>query len=144
MAGGGDFAISVRMTDNSGAALEELKEKTARALFAMGVTAVEGAVDSISGKYQAVDTGRLRASISFITSEASGTSGETAPNSQSGDTLSGTASEGMAVIGSNVEYASFVELGTSKMAARPFLSDGIQTKIPDMQRQVESIYKGTL
>lgn len=50
----------------------------------------------------AVDTGRLRASITHD-------SGETSVR-----------------VGSNVEYAGFLELGTSKMAAQPYLVPGLK------------------
>lgn len=53
-----------------------------------------------------VDTGRLRSSI---TNEIG----------QDGEGL-------VAVIGTNVEYAPYVELGTSKMAAQPFLLPALE------------------
>lgn len=53
-----------------------------------------------------VDTGRLRSSI---TNEIG----------QDGEGL-------LAVIGTNVEYAPYVELGTSKMAAQPFLLPALE------------------
>ena len=53
-----------------------------------------------------VDTGRLRSSI---TNEVG----------QDGEGL-------VAVIGTNVEYAPYVELGTSKMAAQPFLLPALE------------------
>lgn len=53
-----------------------------------------------------VDTGRLRSSI---TNEIG----------QDGEGL-------VAVIGTNVEYAPYVELGTSRMAAQPFLLPALE------------------
>lgn len=53
-----------------------------------------------------VDTGRLRSSI---TNELG----------QDGQGL-------MATVGTNVEYAAFVELGTSKMAAKPYLLPALE------------------
>lgn len=58
-------------------------------------------VDRAAKQLCPVDTGRLRSSI---TNELG----------QDGDGL-------VATIGTNVEYAPHVELGTSKMAAQPFL-----------------------
>lgn len=53
-----------------------------------------------------VDTGRLRSSITNEIGE-------------DGDGL-------VATIGTNVEYAPYVELGTSKMAAQPFLLPALE------------------
>lgn len=58
-------------------------------------------VESRAKRLCPVDTGRLRASI-------------TSALEQDGDTIK-------AVVGTDVEYASFVEFGTVRMSARPFL-----------------------
>lgn len=66
---------------------------------------------SAPGGGPAVRTGRLRGSITWRFAQDFGTLGSLV-----------TGGSGMAVeIGTNVEYAQFVELGTSRMAARPFL-----------------------
>lgn len=59
---------------------------------------IGGMAESYAKAACPVDTGRLRNSITHQQE-----------------------SENVEVIGSNVSYASFVELGTSKMSARPFL-----------------------
>ena len=66
--------------------------------------------------YCPVDTGRLRNSISHATVE-----------------------DGM-VIGTNVEYAPYVELGTSRMDAQPFLAPAIENHMDTY----ESIMKSEL
>ena len=63
-------------------------------------------VDRAAKRNCPVDTGRLRSSI---TNEVG----------QDGEGL-------VAVIGTNVEYAPYVELGTSKMAAQPFLLPALE------------------
>ena len=63
-------------------------------------------VDRAAKQLCPVDTGRLRSSI---TNELG----------QDGDGL-------VATIGTNVEYAPYVELGTSKMAAQPFLLPALE------------------
>lgn len=140
--------FTVRVQDNSKLVLEDLGEAMERALYAIGVKAVEGSVDAISGRYDikpAVDTGRLRASISFITPTQKGDSGQPKPaNAQSGDELTGTAEQNTVVVGSNVEYAEKVHNGDSKMAARPFLREGIDKTKGKMQEQAEKIFKGQL
>lgn len=140
--------FTIRVENNSQLVISELEKATERALYAIGVKAVEGSVDAISGKYDtapAVDTGRLRASISFITPTQKGDSGQPKPaNAQAGDELTGTAEQNTVVVGSNVSYSEFVHNGTSKMAGRPFLREGIDKTKNQMQEQAEKIFKGQL
>lgn len=84
----------------NGAALTELFESPSGDV-ARDLTRRALQVDNAAKQLCPVDTGRLRSSI---TNEIG----------QDGDGL-------MATIGTNVEYAPYVELGTSKMAAQPFL-----------------------
>lgn len=107
-----ELNFTIKFENNTKLALKELERRTNRALYAMGVKAVEGATDAISGKYNvapAVDTGRLRASISFITASGEqGDSGQPKPaNAQAGDELTGTAEQNTVVVGSNVSYAEY-------------------------------------
>ena len=138
--------FNIRVENNSQLVLSELESAAERALYAIGVKAVEGSVDAISGKYDidpAVDTGRLRASISFITPTQKGDSGQPKPaNAQAGDELTGTAEQNTVVVGSNVSYSEFVHNGTSKMAGRPFLREGIDKTKDKMREQVTKIFKG--
>lgn len=84
--------IEVKVTDNSAQVKQALQEAVERGLEAIGLVA-EGHAKELCP----VDTGRLRNSISHAT-------------------------DGEAVyIGTNVEYAPYVELGTSRMKARPYL-----------------------
>lgn len=140
--------FTIRVENNSQIVLEDLGEAMKRALYAIGVNAVEGSVDAISGRYDinpAVDTGRLRASISFITPTDKGDSGQPKPaNAKAGDELTGAAEQNTVVVGSNVEYAEKVHNGDSKMAARPFLREGIDKTKDKMQEQVTKIFKGQL
>ena len=140
--------FTIRVENNSQLVLEDLGEAMERALYAIGVKAVEGSVDAISGRYDikpAVDTGRLRASISFITPTDKGGSGQPKPkNAEAGDDLTGTAEQNTVVVGSNVEYAEKVHNGDSKMAGRPFLREGIDKTKDKMREQVTKIFKGQL
>lgn len=75
-----------------------------------------------------VDTGRLRASISYI-----------APLSRSlnpddDDKLTGIASEKAAYVGTNVEYAPYVEYGTRYQKAQPYMRTGFAAAKDDIER----------
>ena len=138
---------SIKIDNNEPVIRAELEKDIERALYAIGVKAVEGAVRSISGQYtpsnQAVDTGRLRASISFITAGGqSGAGAAQVPESKSGDRLSGKAEANTVVIGTNVEYADYVHTGTNKMRARPFLREGIDNTKGEMEEIVKDILQG--
>ena len=84
--------MDVKFTDNSAEILRAFEQATARGLEKIGLTA-EGYAKSNAP----VDTGRLRNSISHEVNEQD------------------------VYIGSNVEYAPYVELGTARQKARPFL-----------------------
>lgn len=146
MADGLDFSIKIEdLTPDVQKAEENAVQ---RALYAIGVKAVEGATDAITGRYSipsAVDTGRLRASISFITPSQSGDSGMAIPpNGSPSDRLSGKGEKDCVIVGSNVEYAEFVHNGTTNMSARPFLREGIDKTKDVMRDQVERILKGEM
>lgn len=99
--------IEVTLTSNKDEILEALGVQLGQALIAVGMTAESNAKQEITkavydtpeSKSGYIRTGRLRNSISY------------AVDTDAGDVY----------IGSNVEYAPYVELGTSKMRARPFL-----------------------
>lgn len=99
--------IEVTLESNIDEVLKALGDQLGQAMIAIGMAAESNAKDEITkavydtpeSKSGYVRTGRLRNSITYGV-----------------DT-----SEPAVYIGSNVEYAPYVELGTSKMAARPFL-----------------------
>ena len=80
----------------------ELNKKIALALNKVGFRA-EDHVKALAP----VDTGRLRASITHLVDDKSVT------------------------IGTNVEYAKYQELGTSRMKAQPFLEPGIMNNMDE-------------
>jgi len=87
-----------KMIDNSPLFLEELKRRIPAIMEALGIAGEGNAVKEITNM-KAVDTGRLRGSISHAVDDHD------------------------VYIGTNVEYAPYVELGTYRMAARPFLKN---------------------
>lgn len=108
--------VSFEMDTKIGEVKEELASKVPNILEALGIEAEGNAVTEIT-IMEAVDTGRLRGSISHAID---------------GDDV---------YIGTNVEYGPYVELGTSKMAPRPFLHDAIANYTDDYKAIVESHLK---
>lgn len=90
----------------------ELANKVPVILEALGLQAEGNAVDEIT-TLGAVDTGRLRGSISHAVGKDE------------------------AYIGTNVEYAPYVELGTYRMAARPFLRNAITNYQDEYKKIIE-------
>lgn len=90
-------------------ALEGISAAKRRALEIIG-----GKAESYAKKLCPVDTGRLRNSITH----------------QQRD-------ENTEVIGTNVEYAPYVELGTHKMAAKPFLRPAAENHTAEYRRIIE-------
>ena len=119
--------IEVTLTSNKDEILEALGEQLGQAMIAIGMTAESNAKQEITkavydtpeSKSGYVRTGRLRNSISYGV-----------------DT-----SEPAVYIGSNVEYAPYVELGTSKMMARPYLKPAVENHSGEYRQIVESALK---
>lgn len=106
------MGVDIQFTDNADKALEELQHKIEMALTAIGATAESHAKD-----YCPVDTGRLRNSIS---------------NTHDADS---------AYIGSNVEYAAYVELGTSRRKAKPYLKPAVTQHTAEYKALAEEAFK---
>lgn len=88
----GDLEVVLKAEDHSQEIVEAMQTAIARALYKIGLAA-----EGFAKKLCPVDTGRLRNSITF---DMDGTS---------------------VYIGTNVEYAEYVENGTSKRKATPYL-----------------------
>lgn len=93
--------------------LNELESRLGVAFDAVGMQ-----IESHAKIYSPVDTGRLRASI---THEATNEEG---------------------IVGTNVEYGKYQELGTSRMAGHPFLRPAIVNHLEEYKRIFESILNG--
>jgi HK97 gp10 family phage protein len=119
--------IEVTLTSNKDEILEALGEQLGQAMIAIGMAAESNAKQEITkvvydtpeSKSGYVRTGRLRNSISY-----------------------GVDTDEPAVyIGSNVEYAPYVELGTSKMRARPFLKPAVENYAGEYKDLLEQAMK---
>ena len=119
--------IEVTLTSNKDEILEALGEQLGQAMIAIGMAAESNAKQEITkavydtpeSKSGYVRTGRLRNSISY-----------------------GVDTDEPAVyIGSNVEYAPYVELGTSKMRARPYLKPAVENYAGEYKDLLEQAMK---
>lgn len=102
--------MSVKVVDNSQIFVNAKNEAVAAALEAIGLTAERHAKERCP-----VDTGRLRNSISHAVKE----------------------DEQAVYIGTNVEYAAYVELGTSRMKAQPYLKPAATTHAAEYKQIAE-------
>ena len=121
---------NIEVNDHTDQFLEYLDKAIVNGLTAIGMTAEGHAKKAITNQ-KAVDTGRLRNSITYAlagekphVTQYRGykrSEGEDKRKIYSYDgTAPGEKGDGV-YIGTNVEYAPYVELGTRKMRARPFL-----------------------
>ena len=116
----------------------ELQDRIPVILEALGLQAEGNAISEITAM-GAVDTGRLRNSITFATQNAQGS-----PNTQPGApakpedyTPKGTAEDNAVYIGTNVEYAQYIELGARGRAPRPFLKNAVMNYQNDYKEIIE-------
>ena len=115
--------IEISLTDNSDLIKDALEDQVEQALTAVGITAENNAkreitravYDTPESKSGYVRTGRLRNSLTH----------EVAMN------------EKAVYIGSAVEYASYVEGGTMKMPARPYLRPAIVNNVDEYKSLVK-------
>lgn len=105
---------TVDIIDNTSQTLDQLHNAVARALEIIG-----GQAETYAKMLCPVDTGRLRNSIAH------------------------TADGKYAYIGSNVEYAPYVELGTIKQQAQPYLRPAAQDHMPQYKAIIQAeLHKG--
>lgn len=146
--------LTVNLVDNSDLVREALPEQIKQALIAVGMAAETHAKENCP-----YDTGRLRNSITFALAGQGANSPVyradfTRYKTKTGKTVirrkniksytyKGTApnaggKENSVYIGSNVEYAKYVEGGTMKMPARPYLRPAIVNHVDEYKALVEA------
>lgn len=111
------MSISIQ-TDNTDKIKEIAEENLRVALDLIGRAAENNAIYEIT-VLGAVDTGNLRRSIEH-----------------------GDNNEDEVYVGTNVEYASYVEFGTSKMASRPFLKQAVENHTDEYKSLLELAMRG--
>lgn len=130
------MALTVKIEDHSDEVLEELDEKTLAALEACGLAAERFAKDICPWV-----TGRLRGSISHATQKSHGSGQE--PATPEDYEPQGVPEKGSVYIGTNVEYAPFVELGSSRRKdPKPFLKPAIANNTGKYKQIFEQYLKG--
>lgn len=108
--------MDVQVTDNSQIFINAKNQAVVAALESIGLTAERHAKEKCP-----VDTGRLRRSISHAVAE----------------------DENAAYIGTNVEYAAYVEMGTRFQKAQPYLKPAVTNHSEEYRRIAENILKKT-
>ena len=98
-------------SDNTESVLSELADKVSTALEMCGMQA-----ENYAKMKCPVDTGLLRNSITHTQADS-----ETE------------------VIGTNVEYAPYVEMGTSRQQAQPYLRPAIEDHVNEYKRIIQSV-----
>lgn len=129
---------SVKIVSNVDAVKQELENRIDAIMEGVGLQAEGNAITEIT-RMGAVDTGRLRNSITFATINRQGsanTQGGT-PAKPDDYAQKGTAEHGSVYIGTNVEYAPYIELGARRMAPRPFLKNAIANYSQEYKRIME-------
>ena len=106
--------MNVQFTDNSKEVLEAMQQAAVRALEKCGLTA-----EGYAKKLCPVDTGNLRNSITHDLDDG----------------------EPAAYIGTNVEYAPYVCLGTIHMKAQPFLKPAVTDHANEYRKIIENELK---
>lgn len=135
-----DFSVT---TDNADEVKKASEEAILKALEAIGLQA-----ESYAKLLCPVDTGLLRNSITHaVSGESPSITKYTADNAKNGITKSGeysgaASSDGLAVyIGTNVEYAAYMEMGTSHSSPHPFIEPAVTNHAAEYKQIAEQMLK---
>lgn len=132
------MGIKVTIEDNSEKFKQDLENKMPELLNAMG-NELYKSITNFMTEDNIVDTGRLRGSISYATKY--GKYNQPTIANKPEDFITENTEDKTVLYGSNVEYASYVETGTSKQRARNYIRTGTYRAVPQLQKVVENILK---
>ena len=137
--------MSYTYKDNTDEVLSALEKAKIRGLTAIGMTA-EGHAKKKITQAKAVDTGRLRNSITFaVSGESANISSYSGDHGEEGGTYSGTApndKDKAVYIGTGVEYAIGIETGSHRKAGGVhFLQDAASNHADEYKRLMEDSMK---
>ena len=127
----------VKITDNSDEIISRMDRAMEVALEKIGLVAERYAKNLCT-----VVTGRLRNSITHATASypGIGTYQDNAGNEFNDATADGTPEKNAVYIGTNVEYAPYVELGTTRSKAKPYLKPAVV----DHAEKYKKIFKDSM
>lgn len=109
-----NFSVEIKVNN------KELIQKALTEQIETALTSIGMACETFAKRDCPVDTGRLRNSITFEV----------------------RAGEKAVHVGTNVEYGKYVELGTSRMKAQPFLGPAATQHTADYKALAEQALKG--
>ena len=137
--------MSYSYKDNTHEVLSALEKAKIRGLTAIGMTA-EGHAKKKITQAKAVDTGRLRNSITFaVSGESANISSYSGDHGEEGGTYSGTApndKDKAVYIGTGVEYAIGIETGSHRKAGGVhFLQDAASNHSDEYKKLMEDSMK---
>ena len=137
--------MSYTYKDNTDEVLSALEKAKIRGLTAIGMTA-EGHAKKKITQAKAVDTGRLRNSITFaVSGESANISSYSGDHGEEGGTYSGTApndKEKAVYIGTGVKYAAGIETGSHRKAGGVhFLQDAAANHSDEYKNLMEDSMK---
>ena len=137
--------MSYSYKDNTEEVLSAMEKAIERGLEAIGLTA-EGHAKKKITQAKAVDTGRLRNSITFaVSGKSANISSYSGDHGEEGGTYSGTApndKEKAVYIGTGVEYAIGIETGSRRKAGGVhFLQDAATGHTDEYKRLMEDSMK---
>ena len=137
--------MSYTYKDNTDEVLSKMEKAIERGLEAIGMTA-EGHAKKKITQAKAVDTGRLRNSITFaVSGESANISSYSGDHGEEGGTYSGTApndKDKAVYIGTGVEYAIGIETGSHRKAGGVhFLQDAASNHTDEYKRLMEDSMK---
>ena len=130
---------NVKVISHVSEVLTELDNAKDRALTTIGLLAERHAKE-----YCPVDTGRLRNSITFATSKTQGEANKSPKkHAEPADyEMHGKPQKDTVVLGTNVGYAPYIEMGGSEKAPNGFLKPAIMNHMDEYRKAAESALKG--
>lgn len=134
----------VEIKDNHKQVIDAKDKAIEAALYAVGMFLAGQASGQLEANPRRVDTGRLRNSLAFATSEKSGRARAPIVGISKGDdaTPHGMPEKGTMAWGTNVEYAEYVHEGTSKMAPNRFIKNSWEINKDQVKKYIEDALKG--
>ena len=145
--------VSIKIHDNSGQFLDEMENKVSKALETIGLVA-EGYAKRLcpvgtpeSTGIKGYIGGTLRNSITYALDGKPATIDSYTDNAgnikghYSGTAMYDIGLSRSVYIGTNVEYAPYVEMGTSRTKAKPFLKPAVAHHSNEYKQIVEQVMK---